>query len=478
MLLLITGTDSTVAQTTISGQDRSTGNDSDLDRWSEEILPILKPSIDQNAPGFSIAVVRGGEIVFKGGYGLANLDHSIPNTPDTVFRIASVSKHITAACMLLLEDDGLLTLDSDIRTWLTELPDYGEPIAIRHLLHHTSGLRDYTRLMPLLGIEGGDNFPTDETIALIARQRHLASKPGEKFSYNNSGYFLCSVICERASGKTLRQYAAEKIFQPLEMESTHYHDDHREVTPRRATGYRPAGGRQYQIDETRLNHVGDGGVFTSVEEMAIWTTALLEDKIGKGVRDRLLSTFTLNSGETIGYRLGLFEYEWRGQRVLEHGGAWVGFRSSVMMFPEQDLVLICFANCADYNPGRILKSVAEKVAEDVQAPGESAPRRDRQEVAGGTPTPASAPVGKWTPEEWVGHYYSVELDRYWRLVTEGNRLFVIATKGEKFPLTMKEKDILSGAWWLELQLHRDEAGTVTAFELKAEGPNGFRFERQ
>jgi len=476
--ILIVVVSSPPASSMLHGQETSHGSASGSRDWSGEISPLLKRWIDPATPGFSIAVVKDGEIVFKGGYGLANLDHAIPNTPDTVYRIASVSKHITATCMLFLEDEGLLTLDSDIRTWLTELPDYGETITIRHLLHHTSGLRDYTSLMPLLGIDGESTFPIEETIALLARQKHLNSKPGERFSYNNSGYFLCSVICERASGKTLRQYADDKIFQPLNMASSHFHDDHREVTPRRATGYRPAKGSGYEMNETGLDQVGDGGVFTSVEEMAIWTTALLNDKIGQSTLQRLLSTFTLNDGETIRYRLGLVEHDWRGQRVLEHGGAWVGFRSFLMMFPEQDLSLIFFSNCSNYNPRRIVRDIAARVAEGLEEPTESTPRRSRQEAGEGTPAPASAPIGEWAPEEWVGEYYSPELDRTWRLLLKGENLFVAATKGEEFHLTMKKKDVLSGPWWLVLRLHHNADGVATAFELKTEGPNGFRFDRQ
>ena len=465
LCLLMTGTlgSSTVASVTPV-----------VDGLDGQIAEIVNDWDQKDSPGCSIAVIKNGTLIYSGGFGMANLDHSIPNGPDTVFRIASVSKHITAACMLLLQDEGHITLDSDIRKWMPEIPEYEKPITIRHLLHHTSGLRDYTSLMPLMEIGEEDLFTPEQTIELIARQKNLNFTPGEKSSYCNSGYFLLSVICQRASGQTLRQFADQKIFSPLGMKSSHYHDNHLEVTPGRATGYAPAGDGKYRIHGTVLDHVGDGGVYTTVKELAIWVNALAERRLGANLLERLQQRFTLNDGEIIDYRLGVVDSYWRGHRVLEHGGAWVGFRSKIVAFPDQGVVIICLANCSRFNPSRVCSQIAELVVDGL---GEQKPsnrqRPDRRRGGNG-----EAPVDGWKAESVVGHYHSTELDVTWQLVADDSTASLIGVGDTKIPLAPVEGDVLIADWWLKLHLKRNDEGAVTGFDIESGGMSHIRFERQ
>ncbi|MGE4619229.1 MAG: serine hydrolase domain-containing protein [Planctomycetota bacterium] len=445
-----------------------------VDELAPNIATLLKDWDQKDSPGCSIAVIKDGSLIYSGGFGMANLDHSIPNGADTVFRIASVSKHITAACMLLLQDEGHITLDSDIRQWLPEIPEYQKQITIRHLLHHTSGLRDYTSMMPLMEIGEEDLFTPEQTIALIARQKNLNFTPGEKSSYCNSGYFLLSVICKRASGKTLRQFADEKIFSPLEMTSSHYHDNHLEVTPKRATGYAPTGNGKYRINETVLDHVGDGGVYTTVKDLAIWVNALAERRLGANLLERLQQRFTLNDGEIIDYCLGVVDSHWRGQRVLEHGGAWVGYRSKIVAFPDQGVVIICLANCSRFNPSRVCSQIAELVVDGIepeQPPNRQRPNRRR----GGN---GDKPVEGWKAEAVTGKYYSAELDLTWQLVSEGTTASLMGLGDTKIPLAPVEGDILIADWWLKLHLKRNDDKEVIGFDIESGGMSQIHFERQ
>jgi CubicO group peptidase (beta-lactamase class C family) len=213
----------------------------------ETLSPALRARVDSvfaalnnNTPGCALGVYRNGAIAYGRGYGIANLEHGIPITPATLFDIGSTSKQFTASAILLLAQEGKLSLDDEVRKWIPDLPDYGAPVTIRHLLHHTSGIRDYLTLMGMR-FTSFDGVTTDrDAFELILRQKELNVPPGSEYLYSNSGYFLLGEIVKRASGQNLRAFATERIFTPLGMKATHFHDDHTMVVPLRATGCRAA----------------------------------------------------------------------------------------------------------------------------------------------------------------------------------------------------------------------------------------------
>ena len=442
----------------------------------ERVDQILEPIVSSDHPGCAIAAFKNGKPVFAKGYGMANLDHDIANTPQTVFRIASVSKHVTAVCMLLLEDEDLVDLDADIRDYIPELHDHGHKISIRHLLHHTSGLREYSSLMVMCDIEESDNWEKEEALRMICRQRGLDFAPGERYSYCNSGYFLCSIICERVSGKTLRQYAEENIFQPLKMSQTHFHDESTEVVKLRANGYSPAGNNRYRLDETGLDQVGDGGIYTTVHDFGKWTEALIRDQWKPGLLKRLLSPFTLNDGQELDYRFGIDESTYRGFRRLSHGGSWVGYRSQMWIFPEEGWVFLCFANRSNFNPSRVLRMTSEVIAEDLfrDAPKFEWENRRRENSSRKEPEW----VSEWNAKDFTGLYHSDELQVTWRLVTRDQGLQLVDWGEESYPLQLTTDDRLLGKpSWLRLKIRRDEQGRVRDLEFGSGIPAGIVFKR-
>ena len=442
----------------------------------ERVDQILEPIVSSDHPGCAIAAFKNGKPVFAKGYGMANLDHDIANTPQTVFRIASVSKHVTAVCMLLLEDEDLVDLDADIRDYIPELHDHGHKISIRHLLHHTSGLREYSSLMVMCDIEESDNWEKEEALRMICRQRGLDFAPGERYSYCNSGYFLCSIICERVSGKTLRQYAEENIFQPLKMSQTHFHDESTEVVKLRANGYSPAGNNRYRLDETGLDQVGDGGIYTTVHDFGKWTEALIRDQWKPGLLKRLLSPFTLNDGKELDYRFGIDESTYRGFRRLSHGGSWVGYRSQMWIFPEEGWVFLCFANRSNFNPSRVLRMTSEVIAEDLfrDAPKFEWENRRRENSSRKEPEW----VSEWNAKDFTGLYHSDELQVTWRLVTRDQGLQLVDWGEESYPLQLTTDDRLLGKpSWLRLKIRRDEQGRVRDLEFGSGIPAGIVFKR-
>ncbi|MFT4542717.1 MAG: CubicO group peptidase (beta-lactamase class C family) [Planctomycetota bacterium] len=332
--------------------------------------PVFKEYDSKNSPGCSVAVYRNGQIAYARGYGMADLEHAVPNEPRSIFRIGSTSKQFTAACVVLLHLRNKLSLDDDIRKWLPQMPDYGRKITIRNLMHHTSGIRDYLGLMWFAGKSGADFYTDAEVIAKIARQRELNFAPGSEFLYSNSGYFLLAHIVEAATGKSLREAADELIFAPLGMRETHYHDNHRQLVAHRAEGYAPSSSNGgFQISRTTLEMIGDGGVFTSVEDLLKWDRNFYDPKIGGPEFLALMrQTGKLTSGKALKYAGGLLVGNYRGLRAVSHGGANVGYQADIIRFPDQSVTIVCLANVSTANPTKLCREVADGILASQLAP--------------------------------------------------------------------------------------------------------------
>src|SRR5262245_32152726 len=242
---------------------------------------VFSDLVAPGSPGCALAVAQGGKTIYEKGYGLANVEEGVAITPRTVFDIGSTSKQFTAASILLLEQQGKLSLNDDIRKYLPEIPDYGHQVTILHLLNHTSGLRDYLTLFELAGINVDSVTTDDDALAIIANQKALNFEPGSEWLYSNSGFFLLSVIVKRVSGKTLAEFAAENIFAPLEMKNTVYRQEHTSIVPNRALAYdakEKEGG--YSLNVSYFEQTGDGAVHTSVEDILKWDENFYGGKVG------------------------------------------------------------------------------------------------------------------------------------------------------------------------------------------------------
>lgn len=303
-----------------------------------------------DTPGCAVAVVHNGHVIHERGYGMANLDYGIAITPDTVFYIASVSKQFTAAAVALLAEEGKISLDDDIRKYVPEIPSYQQTIRVRHLIHHTSGLRDYLALWSKSGRSYADSITEAEAIALIARQDGLEFTPGSTYNYSNSGYFLLSVIVKRASGKPLSQYAQEKIFTPLGMRNTHFHDDRSLIVPNRASAYfkrKPEQGGGFGIFLTSYDLVGDGGVLTTVRDMVRWDRNFYRNELGtRGATliAQLQSTEPMNDGTPGEYAFGLLPRQIDTMKAVGHPGTFIGFNADYVRIPDRRAAMITLCN--------------------------------------------------------------------------------------------------------------------------------------
>ena len=338
------------------GARAQAGNGTDTTR---RVDAIFKAWDSPESPGCALGVYRDGKIAYSRGYGMADLERRVPITPRSIFDIGSTSKQFTAAAIVMLAHDGKLTLDDDVRKWIPELPDYGRRITIRHMLLHTSGIRDYIGLLTLAGARIDDVTDADDALRIIARQKALNFEPGAERLYSNSGYFLLSVIVERASKQTLQAFAREKIFKPLGMNSTHYLGSYDDIVADRALAYAPRDGG-LRLDLPRWLQVGDGAVFTNVEELLQWDRNFYEPRVG-GVAmiETLQRPGSLGDGRPLTYALGLATGTHRGQRTISHGGSWGGYRAELLRFPNQRFSVAILCNLGSIDASALARRVAD-----------------------------------------------------------------------------------------------------------------------
>lgn len=312
-----------------------------------------------DTPGLALAVVRDGRIVYSRGYGMANLEYRVANTPATVFHAASLTKQFTAFAIQLLAQEGKLALDDEVRKYVPELQVQGPPITIRHLLHHTSGLRDQWHLLALAGLRLDDVITEGDILGLLWQQRQLNFGPGEEELYSNSGYSLLGLIVRRVSGLPLPVFAKGRIFGPLGMKDTHLQDNYGTLVRNRAYSYRKSGAG-YSYVALSYSNVGATSLFTTVNDLALWDRNFTDAKVGgPDAVAAMLSAGKLNSGREINYASGLLKGRYRALPVVEHGGVDAGYRSHMLRLPEQRLSVLLLGNTAELNTGMLSRKVAD-----------------------------------------------------------------------------------------------------------------------
>ncbi len=424
---------------------------------------------NSETPGCALGVVQSGQLVYGRGYGMANLEHGIPINTTSVFRIGSVSKQFAAAVAALAAMEGYLDLEDPLQKWIPELPDYGEPLTLRHTLNHTSGLRDYITLMSLKGLRGDDFYTVAELLEVQALQEELNFPSGSEYLYSNSGYVLATEAVARAVGKPFKDYAEEVLFRPLQMSHSHFHDDHNHIVPLRADGYSPRGDG-FRTNMTTLDMIGDGGVYTSIDDMVHWVTALEQDGIRSGLTPILETRGVLNSGEEISYALGQSHGEHRGLATIGHGGSWVGFRADVLRFPSQGTSIVTLCNRADASPSGRAIQVADIVLAEHLAPVSEEPSLEAEDTRERT-----EPSEINDPSPYLGMYYSPELDVNYEFVNTGGSLVVHVGSNAESELQRISGDTLA-AGSRTFRFSRERGG-VTGFELDAGRVVHLRFRR-
>lgn len=313
----------------------------------------------KNGPGLSLAVIKDGAIVYKKGFGIANLEYGIPITTSTVFQVASVSKQFTVFSILLLEQEGKLSIDDDIRKYLPEMPDYGHKITLRNLANHTSGIRDNTDLANLIGISESDLFSNEDAVKLVTSQKELNFIPGYEFQYCNSGYILLAEIVKRVSGQSFAEFTEARIFKPLKMKNSQFIDAPETIVKNRAYSYVKYGDVYYK---SMLNHsfVGSTGLNTTVDDLSLWAMNFQKKTIGNdAIFNKMKEKSKLNNGEVIPYGLGLENQVYNGLDVVFHGGGIGHYGARIIIIPEQNFAVLYMCNSHDFHPFDIVYPIVD-----------------------------------------------------------------------------------------------------------------------
>lgn len=474
----------------------------------------------KTSPGCAVGVSVKGDTVLRSAYGMADLEHDVAITPETVFEPGSVTKQFVAASLFLLAQQGKISIDDPVRKYIPELPDYGAPITIRHLINHTSGLRDWGNIAAIEGWPRGARAHThDHVLEIIARQKSLNYAPGADYSYTNSGYNLAAMLVGRVAGKSIAEFTKETIFTPLDMSSTGWRDDYRRVVKNRAIAYSGSAG------DWRLNMPfefvhGNGGMLTTVGDLLRWNRNFTEKKVGgQAMYDAQHQQARLNTGRTIAYAGGLNVLKWHGYNEVSHSGSTAGYSAWLGRYPDQDVSVAVLCNLA-VNATQLGHAVADVylpavapatlplVKGDVSRAGMYRSLRDNSvvtvthengtlRIANRTPVvefdgssmrfvgdneiEVWEKVDPWKPsraelEALVGEYASAEAETSFTVVLDGDRLVVRQRPASRFAMTPTFRDAFS-AQIGNVRFVRDASGKVTEMALSQSRVWELRFRR-
>jgi CubicO group peptidase (beta-lactamase class C family) len=433
-----------------------------------------------HTPGVSLVVVKDGKTVFKRSYGSADLEHGIANTPQTVFQIASVSKQFTAFAIYLLEKQGKLSFEDDIRRYIPELPTYGKPIKIRHLLAHTSGVRDLAATLTLAGWHIEDVMTTEQILKVITRQKELNFEPGTAFGYSNTGYTLLAQIVESVTKQSFTDYTSKNIFEPLQMTNTRFYNDYHTIIKNRAHSYEKSDG-QYIKKELLVADAGPSNLHTTAEDMAKWANNFDHPVIGDA---QLIAAFNeasvldnnkpviwaASENDTTFHAKGQVRWQYRGISIISHGGHTAGFRAWLARFPEHNLSIIALSNDEHYDIlGTGLKIVEFYLNDQFTEP-----------VVNNPPpvvTTTKPDIYTVNLRDFVGHYYSDELVTGYTVKLSNDKLIMTHSRLSDIELTRIGDSKFTGinSFKFELEFIRSEK-KITGYNISNFGAKNVKFK--
>jgi CubicO group peptidase (beta-lactamase class C family) len=419
-------------------------------------------AVTTGGAGCSVGLSLGDARVTRSA-GLADLERSVALTPASIIEAGSVSKQFTAAAVLLLALDGKVDLDADVRRWIPELPAYDAPVTVRHLLTHTSGLRDWGAVVQLEGWPRGARAHTNaHVLQVAARQRALNYTPGATYSYTNTGYNLLAILVERVSGQSLAAFTRERLFTPLGMASTSWRDDHRRVVPGRALAY--GAGTTPRLSMPDESAYGNGGLLTTADDLLRWVNALNTRALGAPFADSLVRRMVLTRGDTIDYALGVNVLAHRGTHELSHSGSTGGYRAHLLAFPERHAGVAVLCNGAGLNATQLAEQLADSVI---------GPRARRANRSAPFPRPVAAAAarasispaehaqlaGTYASDEVQGEPYTVAVEQGALVLRQApaTRLVLVPTTGSHFQASGQ-------LVWFD----RDATGRATALHVASD----------
>ncbi len=439
------------------------------DSTIKKIDAIFKKWDNVSSPGCTIGIVMNDQLVYSKGYGLANLEYGIVNTPQTIFHMASVSKQFTAYSIILLAAQGKLSLDDDMHKYLPWFPDLKEKITIRNLLNHTSGIRDQWQLLAIAGTRIDDVITQNQIIKILSKQQALNFKPGSQYSYSNSGFTMLAEIVKKASGMSLRKFTDSAIFKPLGMTSTHFHDDYTEIEKNRAYSYERIDSAHFSNSILSYSNAGATSLFTNIPDMSKWLMNFYNHKVGNQSNiDQLTKNAMLNNGEKISYAQGIVTDNYKGWKQFSHGGADAGYRTIVSVFPDLKMGFIVFSNLADLRPSSRAYEMADLFIKDTTS--------KKKEILKGQPDSIAAVLkDTFIWKKFLGSYISDE-----GIVSsfdQKKRRLYYNVQGESNFLIMELKDTFSMAKSPEAKLVFGIKAKDTMVDIKIPNDKVYHFTK-
>ena len=426
------------------------------------VIEALIADYDHDASaGGAILVMRDNEVIYTRAFGMANLEHGIPFQEDTPTNIGSTSKQFTAFAILLLEEEGQLSLEDDIRKYIPELPLFEDTIRLRHLVAHTSGYREFINTLAMGGRRLGDHVGREEVIAVIQNQPELQNKPGEVFNYNNSGYALLSMVVEQLTEKPFPEWMKNNVFEPLGMNQTVVLEYPGQIIPGRAFGYAPwKEDRTLGVMDLHAS-MGPGGIYSTVEDLAKWASNFYDPVVGdKELMTLMQQDFLLNSGSSTTYAYGLMHAELHGQKMIHHPGGDLAHRSMFMLFPDIRGMVTVQSNYAGF-PNQVAQKVAEAFFADVMDIEDQEGIEDT-ELFVYNPEKFDEITGRYELEAAQG--FILEFTR------EGDTLYIQATGQPRFEIhASSDSTFYMTAVDASMTFHRDEEGEIYAMTLHQSG---------
>lgn len=388
------------------------------------------------SPGCVVGIVRNDTLIFSKGYGMANLEYAIPNSPETVYHLASVSKQFTAYAIVLLAQQGKLNLDDDIRKYLPWFPNLKQKITIRNLLNHTSGIRDQWQLLGISGTRIDDVITQEHIIKILSKQQALNFNPGDKFIYSNSGYTLLAEIVKAISGQSLRKFTDSAIFKPLGMASTHFHDDYTEIEKNRAYAYDRKDNTSFSNNILSYSTVGPTSLFSTINDLAKWAMNFYDTRAGNQQSILQLTQKTkLNDGTVLDYAAGIISANYKGWKQYQHDGADAGYRTYITVFPELKMGIIVLSNLSEIYAREKAGQIAELlISEKTAMPKLEEKKRDAKIPAAELPF----------VEKQQGDYFSNEVNMTMSLILKNDSLYQrMGTNTNDYLLTREAKNTYS-----------------------------------
>ncbi len=404
------------------------------------------------SPGCTIGIVRNDSLIYARGYGQANLEYSIPNSPETIFHMASVSKQFTAYSIILLARQGKLTLEDDIRKHLPWFPDLKQKITIRHLLNHTSGIRDQWQLLAIAGTRLDDVITQEHIVKILSKQQTLNFNPGEKYSYSNSGFTMLAEIVKSVTGQSLRKFTDSAIFKPLGMNATHFHDNYEELVKNRSYSYSRIDSTHFSNSILSYSNAGATSLFTNITDMSKWVMNFYHHQVGdQRDIDLLTQKGKLNSGKELSYALGIAVDTYKGWKQYSHGGADAGYRTFLSVFPDLKMGFIVFSNLGDFNTGEKTYAIADLFLKDTSQKKEEAKKELKDSTAAFLKDTLSWRKfrGDYISEEGLPFNFEIKRSKLYYLIFNENNFLIKSVKDTfyipdaphiKFVFGIKAKD--------------------------------------